>query len=120
MSMFSRASARGHASPADGLHKWVQIDDCDVYRFDGVLSQLGQVVGGVAAGQESAVDDRVESLHPSFEDFGGASYVGDLAHGQAAVPGQSAVGAAGANQLKSGLGEPRGKFHYASLVVNAQ
>ena len=81
--------------------------------------QFGHLLRRLPQGQQSSVDYRVQSLDPPVEDFGGAGDVGYLPDVQAALIGQRAVSAAGADQLIPGGSYTASKFDHAGFVINA-
>jgi len=83
-----------------------------------MAGQLGQVPRR-AAGQDAAVDGRVQGLHAAAQDL---RVAGDLLHRGDREPGrdQRPCAAAGRNQLEPQLVQPAGQLDQARLVVDAQ
>jgi len=83
-----------------------------------MAGQLGQVPRR-AAGQDAAVDGRVQGLHAAAQDL---RVAGDLLHRGDRQPGrgQRPRGAAGRDQLEPQPVQPAGQLDQARLVVDAQ
>ena len=97
----------------------VEGDGDEVDRRDAVALEGGHVLGRVAAGQDAAVDHRVEGLHPPVEELGEAGHLRDVADGEAGLP-EELGGAAGREDLRAERGEAPGELDQAALVVRAQ
>ncbi len=82
------------------------------------LGQLGQVLRR-AAGQDAAVDRRVQRLHAAPRISGKPVIWSTWVTGQPCGA-QCPRGAAGRDQLEAQLGQAAGEFDQAGLVVDAQ
>ncbi len=82
-----------------------------------MLRERCQVVGHVAAGEDAAVDLRVERLHASSEQLREAGHVLDASHGQAR-PLEGCGRASARDELEPDLGQAAGEGLEAGLVVD--
>src|SRR5262245_18017691 len=115
--LLDRLLAR-HAGPSYGLDERIERADHQVDGRDAVLLERGQVLGHVLAGQDPAVDLRMQRLHATVEYLGESGrlrYVDDPDTGVADELG----GAAGRDDLHAEGGEPPGELDDPGLVMNA-
>ena len=77
--------------------------------------ERGHVVGQVAAGEQSAVNGRVECLHPAIKHFRKTGVGRDLSDREARI-GQQFRGSAGGEQLNAKRMQRLGKFNDTGLV----
>src|SRR5579883_2422173 len=103
----------------DGAHERVEVDGDQIDRAQAVPLQLLQVRGHITAGQQPAVDGRVQRLDAAAQDLREAGEVGDTAHGHAGS-GDRRLGLAGAEDLGAEPPQPGRKLGDARLVVHAQ
>ena len=83
---------------------------------EALARELVHVLGLVAAGEEAAVDGRVQGLDAAVEDLGEAGEVGDGAGGDAGL-GEVLEGAAGRDDLEAERDEAAGEVGRAGLIV---
>ena len=116
-SICSIASSGSDAGPRHRRLERVEGDDDQVDRRDAVARQRLQVRGHVAAGQDAAVDLRVQRLHPAVEHLGEA---GDLGHVADGDPGsRSSLAVPPVDRISTPRrGQPTGEVDHAGLVVD--
>ncbi len=97
----------------------VEVHDHHVDRGDPVLREGGQVLGGVAAREDAAVDRRVQRLHAAVEDLREPGGLRDAGHLHARLL-ELGRGAAGGEDLEAALREAAGEVHDPLLAVHGQ
>ena len=102
----------------DRCLEWIEVAHDEINRADAELGQGRQMLRAVAAGEDAAVDVRVERLDPAVEDFRKARQVGDVTDGQPRVR-QRLTRTAGGNQLHPQLREGLGERHHPDLLTDA-
>jgi len=109
---------QGDAGPGHRLGEGVEVDDHHVQWGDAQTPQFVQM-GGLPAGQNAAVNGRVQGFDPPIQDFWKS---GDLLHGSHGKTGllEHAGGAAGGDEFHPHIGQPPGQFHQTGLVGNAE
>ena len=108
---------QGCVGPRDGGLERIQVDDDQVDRQETLALERGQVVGIVAASQDSAVDLGVQGLDPAAENFGLAGVVGDF--GDLETGGhERRPGAAAGQELGAARRQGLRQLDQSSLVEN--
>ena len=101
------------------LDKRIEIDDDEVHHADAVLNGKRQVFGMMPAGENAAVNLRVQRLDAPVHHLGKAGDVADVHHRQTGL-GQGFGGTARGHQLEASRGQRLAKRHQALLVRNTQ
>ena len=102
-----------------GAHERIQVHDDDVDRLDAVAGDGVEVVGARPAGEDPAVDRRVQRLHAPVQHLGKPGNLRD-SHDSKPAPAQRRGRAAGRDQLESASGQRPGEFRQPRLVRHAQ
>ena len=109
----------GHARLGGRSLERIEVADDEIDRLNAVRRDRSHVLRRVATGEQTAVDDRMESLHPSIEHLREARNLRDVADGEARV-GQSFSSAAGGDEFDPEPDQSLGEIDEAGLVGNAQ
>ena len=107
------------ADPELGDHRGerVEVGTDEVERLDPLVGERGEVVGAVAAGEDAAVDARVQRLHAAAEHLGRRG--DDLDAGRRRGRALDVLGGAAArHQLEAQLGQAAREVVEAGLVVH--
>ena len=105
------------AAGTQHLLEWIEVDDDQVERADAVRVHRLLVFRVAADGEQAAVDEGMQRLHPAVHDLGETGDIGDVGHGDACL-GDRAARAAGRDELDAVAGEGSRKFSQAGLVGN--
>ncbi len=108
----------GTSAAAQTLFERVQVHDDEVEQLDAVRLDLLRVVG-VVGGQDSAMDLRMERLHPAVEDLWKARDAGDVGHVHALVA-KRLGGPAGAHDFDVEVQKGARKRRQAGLFADGQ
>ncbi len=119
MSICSISASNGTSGLGGGLDERIQVDDDDVDEADAVALGGVQVVAAVAAGEDAAVNQRMQRLDAPVHHLGEAGDVGDVGHRQPGL-GQRAGGAAGGDQFQAAPAQPVGQVDQAGFVGDTQ
>ena len=106
-----------HAGFGNRFAERVEVDADHVDEPDAVLLQRPQMLGIVAARQQTAVHLGMEGLDPSVADFGESRHLADVQHFNTAVAQQFHRSARG-DHLPAQLAQAPGELHDAPLVAN--
>ena len=107
-----------HARPRHGLLERIEGDDDQIDRRDPVLRERGEMLGDVSAGENPAVDLRVQGLDPPVEHLGESGGVRHIDHPYPRLA-EELRGASGRKDLDAERGKGLSELADAGLVVNA-
>ena len=99
----------------DGLLERIEVDHQEVDRPDAVRRHRGGVLRVVANGEQTAVDERVQRLHPAVHHLGKAGELGHVEHAQPGV-GEGLARAAGGDEFDAVAAPARGRNRRGAIL----
>ena len=107
-----------HAGPRHRLLEGIEGDDDQIDRCDPVLAERGEMLGDITAGQDSAVDLRMERLDAPVEHLGETGRLRHVDHADPRLADQLRR-AAGRQDLDAETGQSPRELDDPGLVVHA-